>query len=54
MAKELGFNNGNSKNTKLIKKKKNSIMENGLIHDYKEHLPNHYGIKLNSKIEILI
>ena len=22
MAKELGFNNGNSKNTKLIKKKK--------------------------------
>ena len=29
-------------------------MENGLIHEHKEHLPNHYGIKLNSKIEILI
>ena len=29
-------------------------MENDIIHEHKEHLLNHYGIKLNHKMETLL
>ena len=51
IAKELGFNSGDSNDDNSTYDKINSIMENDVISEHKGYLSNNYGIKLNSKIE---
>ena len=49
--KKVGFNSGNSNDKNGTYDKINSIMENDIIHEHKEYLSNHYGIKVTNKIE---
>ena len=51
IAKELGFNSGDSNDENGTYDKINSIMENDVISEHKGYLSNNYVIKLNSKIE---
>ena len=51
ITKELGFYSGSSNDKDVTYDKINSIMENDVIDEHKGYLSNHYGIKLNSKIE---
>ena len=53
IAKELGFNIGNSYNKNGTREKINSFTENDITNEHKEYLSDQNVIKLNNKTEIL-
>ena len=53
IVEELALNGGNSNNKNGTYDKINSNMDNDIINEHKEYLSNHYGVKLNSKMETL-
>ena len=54
MVKEVEFNSGNSNDKNGTYEKIYSIVENDVINEHKDCLSNHYGIKINTKIKVLL